>query len=450
MNFKLKTAMVGFINAIILTGCGTAGESSFPSFSSEVTVVDGYIKNATVTDANGQIGTYTSNGRYSFASNPSYPIISTGGVLEGSEVAFDINMSVSDGVTTVISPITTFLENNASLLSKFAGLGFGKSTLAEFSVDYVDTNDTNLSKLSQILYVILKDQNLTTTFKQSVENNTSLTSLDNMFTLSSRDVNATLSAQEAIRMNSLLTRVKDYNGTVANMETALGAYKYNTNSIEDANITHNNISYGIVKSPHTGKYWLDRNIGANSVCEDIDDTNCFGDYFQWGRDADGHEKSTSVTTATKETTITGTGNSFITAVGSYEDWTTADANRTQREARWSAIDGSSVCPVGYRVPTEAEVKAETSDITGTYAVSNSIDLFNSFLGIPAAGYRLRNSGTIGNIGTAVSLATTTLGITSDSIKTFDADGSSAAIYVSAGTKSSEIQYGISVRCIKAD
>ncbi|GKT30020.1 hypothetical protein ADUPG1_005371 [Aduncisulcus paluster] len=78
------------------------------------------------------------------------------------------------------------------------------------------------------------------------------------------------------------------------------------------------------------------------------------------------------------------------------------------------------------------------------------DLFNSFLGIPAAGYRLRNDGTIGSVGTVISLATTTLGISSDSIKTYDADGSSAAIYVNAGPRSSEMQYGISVRCIKAD
>lgn len=453
MNSKVKVGIVSLVTAISFIGCGSSGGSSGTdgiSGVTEVTVVDGYIKNATVRDADGQVATYKANGRYSFKNQPVYPISSTGGVIEDSNVSFDINMSVSDGVSTVISPITTFLEDNASLLTKFKDLGLGKSTLDDFSVDYVDTNDTNLSKLSQILYVILKDENLTKTFKQSVENNGTLTGLDKMFTLSSRDVNKTLSAKKAIRMNSLLKKVQDYNGTVDNMEKALGAYKYNTNSIQEANITHNNISYGIVKSPHTGKYWLDRNIGASSVCKDINDTNCFGDYFQWGRDADGHEKSTSGITTTKETTITSTSNSFITALGNYEDWTTADANRTQREARWSATDGSSVCPVGYRVPTETEIKAETSNLNGTYSISNSADLFNSFLGIPAAGYRLRNDGTIGSVGTVISLATTTLGISSDSIKTYDADGSSAAIYVNAGTRSSEMQYGISVRCIKAD
>jgi len=40
--------------------------------------------------------------------------------------------------------------------------------------------------------------------------------------------------------------------------------------------------YKTITSPNTGKVWLDRNLGAEKVCETPDDKRCFGDYFQWG------------------------------------------------------------------------------------------------------------------------------------------------------------------------
>lgn len=442
----LKASIGVLFTLVMFTAC--EGEFKTSDTSVEVTVVDGYIKNATVTDKVGQTATYTSTGKYSFSNNPVYPISSTGGSLEDTNTSFDIDMSVSDGISKVISPITTFLGTNSTLLSKFANLGLGASTLDEFSVDYVNTENTNLAKLAQLLYVIQRDSSLTSTFKTSVENNSSLSSLNDLFSLASSDVNSTLSGEDIIRANSLLTAISNYSGTVANIETSLDTYKQNLINASTDSITHNSITYGTITSPHTGKVWLDRNIGASQVCTSISDSDCYGDYFQWGREADGHEKSTSGTTSTKESSITSTSSNFITSTNSFEDWTTADSDRTQRAANWAKTDGSSVCPSGYRVPTEDEIKAETSDLTGDDAISNATDLYNDFLVIPAAGYRLRTDGSIGSSGTVSSLATTTLGISSDSIKTFDADGSSASIYVYSDTKSSEIQYGISVRCIQ--
>ena len=450
MKRKLVMLTSSLLATMSITGCS---DGAVNYDGSPVTVVDGYVKNATVTDSTGAVATYDSKGVYIFADSPVYPISSTGGQLEDTDTSFDVNMSVTDGVTTVISPITTFLGTDSTLLTRFAGLGLGISTLDEFSVDYVSTENTNLAKLSQVLYLILKDSTLTSTFKTSVENNSSLTSLDNIFTLAITDINASssLTAQEIIRMNNMLTAVQDYNGTAASMETSINAYKSNLVTESSTVITHNNISYGTVVSPHTGKTWLDRNIGASQTCTSMTDTNCYGDYFQWGREADGHEKNTSTTTSIKETVITGTSASFYTTGTSYDDWTSADSELTQRAANWAATDGSSVCPTGYRVPTEAEIEAETSDLTGTDAVSNTTDLFSSFLSLPAAGYRFRSNGLVGGDGTIISIPTTTLGISSDSIKTFDTSSSSATIYVNAGgTKSSEIAYATIVRCIKAD
>ncbi len=435
----LKTTIGICAISTIFTACG-GGSGDFSSSPVDVTVVDGYVKNATVTDNSGQTATYTSNGVYRFNNSIVYPISTTGGALEDTDLAFDINMSVNDGVSTVISPITSFLGNDSTLLSKFAGLGLGISTLDEFSVDYVNTNDTNLAKLSQLLYIILKDSTLTTTFKSSVGSN-STSSLDNLFTLASTDINAStaFTAQEILRMNNLLTAVNNYDGTAANMENSINAYKSNLSTESTTVITHNDITYGTVLSPHTGKTWLDRNIGASQTCTSITDTSCYGDYFQWGREADGHENNTSTTTATQATAITNAGSLFITHA---TDWTTADSDRTLRAANWAATDGSSVCPTGYRVPTIDELSAETINLTGTEAISNITDLFNGFLAVPASGWR-KPTTSWSNVGTGSSIATTSFGTTSTTIKTIDFDSSSASVYNTSG-----ISIGITVRCIK--
>lgn len=406
----------------------------------EIKVVDGYIKDATVQDSSGQTATYTSNGTYEFRFTPTYPITSTGGTLEDTGVTFDLNMSISNEETKVLSPITSFLGTDSTRLAKFTELGLGLNTLDEFSVDYVSTGNTDLAKLSQVLYVMLRDSTLSETFQTSVENSSSLSSLTDLFTLASNDVNnsSDLNDHQKAQINNVLTEVKSYSGTAANIESDLDAFKYNLVTRGTTTLTHNGLSYGIVKSPHTGKYWLDRNIGASQVCTSMTDTNCYGDYFQWGRSADGHEKSTSSTTTTKATSLVPGHSNFIDVS---TDWTTDDSARTQRAANWAATDGSSVCPSGYRVPTIDELAAETTDLTGDFAVSNATDAFNGFLGLPAGGYRFTVGGNMQNVGTLMSIASTTLGTTK--IKTFDADSSSAVIF-----QNSTISYGINVRCIQ--
>ena len=129
-------------------------------------------------------------------------------------------------------------------------------------------------------------------------------------------------------------------------------------------LTHHGVTYGTVKSPYTGKIWLDRNLGAQRVCQSYNDEQCYGDYYQWGRDADGHEKPRS--------------NSF--KIGS-SDWSSQSAS--QREAFWRRTDGSGICPKGYRVPTINELKTETV----SNGVENRNDAFRNFLKLPASGLR---------------------------------------------------------------
>jgi len=154
-------------------------------------------------------------------------------------------------------------------------------------------------------------------------------------------------------------------------------------------ITHHGVTYGTVTSPYTGRVWLDRNLGASRVCTALDDEQCYGDYYQWGRNADGHEKKNSPTTDVQASSVTNVGHGkFITATYSQDnDWAkNIDADGRKRIANWNKTDGSGVCPAGYRVPTIDEYKAELFD-DGSAQISNPDDAFSSFLKLPAAGYR---------------------------------------------------------------
>jgi len=152
-------------------------------------------------------------------------------------------------------------------------------------------------------------------------------------------------------------------------------------------ITHNGTTYGFVTSPYTGKVWLDRNLGAAEVCTSSTDTACYGDYYQWGRNSDGHQDSTSSTTMILATNVNSVGSSFIISDSSPYDWTTADSDGSLRSANWSKTDGSSVCPVGFRVPTFEELKAET--LYRDFSYPNTLKL-------PAIPGRYGGTGTVGN------------------------------------------------------
>jgi len=153
--------------------------------------------------------------------------------------------------------------------------------------------------------------------------------------------------------------------------------------------TWKGLVYNTITSPTTTKVWLDRNLGATQVCISLSDTACYGDYYQWGRNIDGHEESNSTTTSTPAIDINSSGSSFITNSSSPWDWTTSDSNGALRSANWSKIDGSSVCPVGYRVPTIDELLAE--------GITNNDDAYTK-LKFPSAGNRDGGSGSLGSQG----------------------------------------------------
>ncbi len=143
--------------------------------------------------------------------------------------------------------------------------------------------------------------------------------------------------------------------------------------------------YGTVKSSYTGKIWLDRNLGASRVCTSYNDSSCYGDYFQWGRDADGHEKKESSQTSSISYSSTPNHSKSITSSKSNRyDWIS-----NQNDNLWQGINGkNNPCPKGFRVPTIDELLAETTK----QGVRNKNDAFNNFLKLPSAGKRTNRSG----------------------------------------------------------
>ena len=205
-------------------------------------------------------------------------------------------------------------------------------------------------------------------------------------------------------------------------------------------IYHNTTTYSTVTSPYTGKVWLDRNLGASQVCTVVDDPACYGDYYQWGRNYDGHQDSASGVNTVLATNVNYVGHTlFITNTTDPFDWASSDDAGTTRVANWSTIDGFSVCPIGFRVPTITELRAETVDED----VSNAATAFSNFLKLPSAGERIGNSafapmnqlGSTGNIWT---------GTTAGSISAYIHFDSTSAYVFGYGNRSA----GLSLRCVK--
>jgi uncharacterized protein (TIGR02145 family) len=188
-----------------------------------------------------------------------------------------------------------------------------------------------------------------------------------------------------------------------------------------------------VYNPQTGKVWMDRNLGANRAATSSTDTEAYGDLFQWGRRADGHEKRNSPTTTTLSNTDTPSHGSFILAPNSPWDW-----RNPKNDNLWQGINGvNNPCPIGYRIPSEAEWKAETQ----SWNQQNSVGAYNSVLKLPMAGRRSENNdyqfiGSTGNYWTSSAIPSAQI--------------TSALSYNSSsiGYHYSIRAFGRSVRCIK--
>jgi len=192
-----------------------------------------------------------------------------------------------------------------------------------------------------------------------------------------------------------------------------------------------------VTNPTTGEIWMDRNLGASQVATSSTDANAYGDLYQWGRAADGHESRTSATTSTNATSaVPNDGNAwdgfFITEGSSPYDWLTP-----QDDNLWQGVSGTNnPCPSGYRLPTEAEWEAERT----SWSSNNAAGAFASPLKLPVAGYRSGSNGSLSTVGSSGYYWSSTVDGTNSRRLGFYSSGARMTSYSRAG--------GFSVRCLK--
>lgn len=182
----------------------------------------------------------------------------------------------------------------------------------------------------------------------------------------------------------------------------------------------------------TGKIWMDRNLGATQVATSSTDAAAYGDLYQWGRAADGHESRTSSTTATLSGSDTPGHGDFITNSGGTYDW-----RSPQNDNLWQGASGTNnPCPSGYRLPTEAEWVAERT----SWSSIDGAGAYASPLKLPLAGRRYFSDGSLVIVGSNGFYWSSTLVGTFSRFLFFDSSG--------AYMLSSYRAFGFSVRCLK--
>ena len=185
-----------------------------------------------------------------------------------------------------------------------------------------------------------------------------------------------------------------------------------------------------VTNPSTGRIWMDRNLGATQVATSSTDAAAYGDLYQWGRGADGHQLRTSSTTSTQSSTdVPGNADYILNNISPY-DW-----RSTKNDNLWQGVNGvNNPCPSGYRLPTIAEWSAER----GTWSSDNDAGAFASPLKLTMAGVRQFSSNSI-STGKGVYWSSSVSGNNSTYIEFVTGFATTFSIYRT---------YGMSVRCIK--
>ena len=133
-----------------------------------------------------------------------------------------------------------------------------------------------------------------------------------------------------------------------------------------------------------GENWFDTNVDTNG-------SDIKGDLYQWGRQADGHEKRDSGITY-NQATDDAASNIDGQFVIDMTDWRSGGS-----DGLWGATKGpNDPCPPDFRVPTESEWQSIHGDgtNTNTWDWTDNGYKVGSNLFLPAAGFRNATDGVL--------------------------------------------------------
>ena len=363
---------------------------------------------------------------------PTGPAVTTAVAADGSNEAttIDVQGSITTGGVTVGIPVTAT----------------GSGTLSAYSS------------------TITIDASLT---EDGISRDLTLSWASQAYTSSTTSISATLTAVGG----DLNAKKLDLNGGIGNdnLGVLMGSFSYIYNAAYDITSFEVRIISGIPDRAfgdgvhdfiyltvvgEDGNTWLNNNLGAHYAdvhhanfnptqqATAFNDHLAYGSLYQWGRLTDGHELITwtgasagtavNGTTSTNATTDTPANALFITESGSPYDWRVPQNNNL-----WQGVSGTNnPCPVGYRLPTEAEQNQLVTDAS----ITNTSNAASSNLAFSAAGYRNNSTGAISNAGSYGDYWSSTVSGTNARTRLFG----SSITNVSGDLRAR----GFSVRCIK--
>lgn len=153
-----------------------------------------------------------------------------------------------------------------------------------------------------------------------------------------------------------------------------------------------------------GRTWMDRPLGASQVCTSKIDSLCYGNLYQWGRGADGHEIRSNTDTQNIDPIVfpyIGSSTHEIATKGDFDwlvlaqDGQEKSAFVTDRTASWAKTVDNPICPDKWYVPSRLELTA----LANAEKIIDGDTAFASTLKLALSGARSAKSSTIEGAGT---------------------------------------------------
>ncbi len=225
---------------------------------------------------------------------------------------------------------------------------------------------------------------------------------------------------------------------------AAGDFSYVLNTNPSCDFTRSAVAgftFGTITTA-SGKVWMDRNLGATREAQSSTDFLAYGDLYQWGRNADGHQlinwtgvstgaPVNDATTTSLATADQANNSLFIVSSTAPQDW-----RQGQNNNLWQKATGiNNPCPAGFHVPTSTEFANEFTAL----GITNSNTAFTR-LKLSVSGNRNYSDGALSNVGSNGSYWSSTVSGASATSRNFNATGTNA----SNGNRAN----GLTVRCLK--